>query len=145
MFGNKTIDSFTGEYRFLSNFYPSVIEYEEYYYPTVEHAYQAAKFTQWTTKSRIRTASTPGYARFLGKHSSNIKPDWDHVKVGIMLNLLREKFKIPNLRYSLLATGEDMLIEGNTWGDTFWGVCNGQGLNTLGFLLERVRQEIQPE
>jgi predicted NAD-dependent protein-ADP-ribosyltransferase YbiA (DUF1768 family) len=39
----KHISSFTGEYRFLSNFYPCVVHLDEEVYPSVEHAYQAAK------------------------------------------------------------------------------------------------------
>ena len=27
------------------------------------------------------------------------------------------------------------LVEGNYWGDTFWGICNGEGTNWLGILL----------
>lgn len=34
------------------------------------------------------------------------------------------------------------LIEGNHWGDTYWGVCYGQGLNHLGKTLARVRAEL---
>ena len=33
-------------------------------------------------------------------------------------------------------------IEGNTWNDTFWGVCNGQGQNWLGKILMLVRSEL---
>lgn len=33
----------------------------------------------------------------------------------------------------------DNCREGNTWGDTFWGICGGQGSNMLGQLLMDVR------
>jgi len=39
------IDSFKGDFRFLSNFYPVNVDYEGIMYPTVEHAYVAAKNT----------------------------------------------------------------------------------------------------
>lgn len=37
------INSFTGKYAFLSNFYPSPITIDNIQYPTVEHAFQAQK------------------------------------------------------------------------------------------------------
>jgi hypothetical protein len=39
----------------------------------------------------------------------------------------------------LLATEYVELIEGNNWGDTFFGVCNGEGENWLGRLLMNLR------
>ena len=41
----------------------------------------------------------------------------------------------------LINTGDAILIEGNTWGDTYWGVCDGVGENRLGKLLMEVREE----
>jgi len=61
-----------------------------------------------------------------------------------METLLREKFsKDPELRAKLLNTGTSKLVEGNTWGDRFWGVCRGQGENNLGRLLMKVREELR--
>ena len=58
------------------------------------------------------------------------------VKVKLMFVLVTEKFKQnPELKQKLLETGNQELIEGNTWNDTFWGVCNGQGQNWLGKIL----------
>lgn len=72
-----------------------------------------------------------------------IRSDWNKVKDDVMLELLRLKFAIPDLRDKLLATENATLIEGNTWGDTYWGVCRGIGDNTLGVLLMQVRSEIK--
>lgn len=60
-----------------------------------------------------------------------------------MLDLQRQKYTVPYLREKLLATGDAELVEGNTWGDRFWGVCNGVGQNWLGRLLMQVRDEIK--
>ena len=61
-----------------------------------------------------------------------------------MLNLVRAKFKQnPGLAEKLLNTGERELVEGNQWGDTFWGVCSGKGENVLGKILMQVRLEIR--
>lgn len=69
--------------------------------------------------------------------------DWDGRKVAIMRGLLREKFAPGSeLAARLLATHPRALVEGNDWGDRFWGVCRGQGENWLGRLLEQVRDEL---
>ena len=44
-----------------------------------------------------------------------------------MADLLRQKFSHPDLAVLLLATGDEDLVEINTWGDTFWGICDGKG------------------
>ncbi|NWN81082.1 NADAR family protein, partial [Bacillus sp. (in: firmicutes)] len=48
-----------------------------------------------------------------------------------------------HLKNKLLQTGESILIEGNTWGDKIWGVCNGVGENKLGKILMKVRNELK--
>ena len=47
------------------------------------------------------------------------------------------------LLHKLLTTGDAKIVEGNTWGDTFWGVCGGVGENHLGKVLMRIRAELQ--
>lgn len=43
----------------------------------------------------------------------------------------------------LLSTGSSIIIEGNLWQDTFWGVVNGEGQNNLGLLLMLLRNELR--
>lgn len=58
-----------------------------------------------------------------------------------MRNILLCKFSQNEfIRNKLLSTGDVPLIEGNTWGDTFWGVVNGVGLNKMGKALMEVRE-----
>lgn len=135
------IDSFQGEYRWLSNFWPALVIFDGDYYPTVEHAYQAAKTTDRSARIRIHRAETPGLAKKLGRGLA-MRPDWDTFKLEVMLILLRQKFTDPELRRKLLETGDRELIEGNTWGDRFWGVCGGTGENHLGKILMHVREAI---
>lgn len=40
---NSRIDQFTGEHRFLSNFWPCEVQYANLTFPSVENAYQACK------------------------------------------------------------------------------------------------------
>jgi len=134
------IDSFSGEFHFLSNFYASAITFAGITYPTVEHAYQAAKSTDNNIRIQIAYAATPGIAKKMGR-AIFLRHDWETVKIPVMESLLRAKFQYPFLRKLLLDTGDKKLIEGNYWGDKFWGVCNGAGENNLGKLLMKIRDE----
>lgn len=135
----KTIARFDGEYRFLSNFAPSVVWHDGIKYPTVEHAYQAAKTFDFAERWRISQLPTPGQAKRAGRRVV-LRVDWMQVKRTVMRELLVQKFVLNSeLRQKLKDTGTATLIEGNTWGDTFWGVCNGEGRNELGIILMQVR------
>lgn len=136
------IDCFDGEFAFLSNFYLSPIFDGNIWFPTVEHYFQAAKTTNMEEYKAIAAADTPGQAKRLGRKVT-LRPDWEEVKDQVMLDALRKKFSDDKLRLMLLATGEEYLIEGNTWGDKYWGVCGGIGLNHLGKLLMQVRDELE--
>jgi N-glycosidase YbiA len=136
-----TIDSFTDDYRFLSNFWPAEVTLDGIKYTTVEHAYQAAKTVIPEERESIQIQPSPGRAKRAGKDIT-LRPNWNEIKVHIMEDLLRQKFKYPELKQLLLDTGDKTLIEGNTWGDTFWGMCNGVGENMLGKLLMQIRKEI---
>ena len=141
----EKIESFTGDYRFLSNFYfPEFrrIPYEGINYPTVEHAYQAAKTLDNNQRIKIAQLDTPGKAKRAGRQVK-LREDWDEVKLQVMTNLIWMKFQVPGLRLKLLATGDVELIEGNYWGDTYWGVCRGKGENNLGKILMNVRKVLQ--
>jgi ribA/ribD-fused uncharacterized protein len=138
------IKSFRGEYAFLSNFYPCTVSYNERKYPSVEHAYQAAK-SPYDAKYRTQILKVPanqaGQAKALGQDVA-LRADWEDVRIDIMLDLVRQKFRHSKLRNQLKSTGDAELIEGNYWFDTFWGVCNGHGQNHLGKILMKVRDEI---
>ncbi len=134
------IQGFFGQYRFLSNFYPSPVTLDDIIYPTVEHAYQAAKVLNPDTRERIRQCRTPGEAKSLQKH--DIRQDWNRIKYTVMYNLLIQKFsEHEDLKRKLLDTYPEELEETNTWNDTYWGVCNGVGDNNLGKLLKYIRDE----
>lgn len=134
------ITQFRGNYAFLSNFYDCVITFEGDDYPSVENAYQAAKCSSREARKVFTMISAP-VAKRLG-HAVFVRPDWETVKIVIMLQLVRHKFtRYSEFQKALLATGDRDLIEDNYWGDTFWGVCRGQGTNHLGKILMKVRFE----
>ncbi|MGD2065612.1 MAG: NADAR family protein [Candidatus Bathyarchaeota archaeon] len=136
----KAIDRFSGENRFLSNFYKVKIVYHDQLFPTLENAYQAAKVP---TNLRFQfQCCTPGQSKRLSREIG-IREDWDEIKVSVMQELLEQKFACGSyLARKLKRTGDVELIEGNTWGDTFWGVCDGKGKNMLGKLLMDIRQRL---
>ena len=137
---DMAIESFSGEYRWLSNFWPAPIEYEGMEFPTTEHAYQACKSENGGERLTISRLATSGQAKKAGTRIRHPDPNFDKLKV--MLEINRLKYEIPELREKLLATGDEEIIEGNTWGDVFWGVCKGVGENHLGRILMQIRDEI---
>lgn len=123
---NAPITEFRHEYRFLSNFWPARVQLGMYSFPTVEHAYQAAKTTDRLIQEAIREAESPSMAKRIGSKVT-LRPDWDSIRLEIMADLLWQKFVINReLRSRLLATGERQLI-------------NGVGENHLGRLLMHLR------
>lgn len=136
------IEDFRCEYKWLSNFELAEVELDGIKYPSTEHAYQAAKTLDPSLREAIRAASTPGKAKRLG-NEVKLRSNWDHIKISIMHDLVRQKFmNHPHLRERLILTGRQHLVEGNTWGDVFWGVYQGEGENHLGRILMDVRAEI---
>ena len=135
------INRFDGKYAFLSNFSLSPITFEGITYPTVEHYFQAMKTLDLDMRRTIAAAATPGIAKRMGR-KVHLREDWERVKDAYMKNALRAKFQDPKLKAKLLATGDAYLEEGNTWHDTYWGVCDGVGQNHLGLLLMEIREEL---
>lgn len=134
------INSFDGNFAFLSNFYPSPVVQRGVIYPTVEHAYQASKTLDLAKRALLFTTGMPGQAKRIGQ-TLELRADWNEVRLGVMRKLLRQKFSEPGMRRRLLDTGSEELVEGNWWGDSYWGVYNGHGLNHLGKLLMEIRYE----
>lgn len=140
------IREFRGPYSFLSNFWPSPINFEGLKFKTLEHAFQAAKSTDNRYRMMIASLGAPGAAKAAGK-GVKLRPDWQDVRVNIMYRLLLLKFENPELRQKLLDTKDEEIQEGNSWGDTFWGVDlkTGKGGNMLGMLLMEVRDALRDE
>lgn len=138
------IDKFDGEYDFLSNFYSMPIVYDGLRFQSAEAAYQAQKTTDPSERRKFQDL-TAGHAKRLGRKIKveSIR-DWDEIKDRIMYAVCTAKFKQSDLLLKrLLETGDEELVEGNTWGDTYWGVCNGVGENHLGKILMRIRSELR--
>lgn len=136
------IHGFFGEYRFLSNFHLAPIVYNGILYPSNEHAYQAQKTLDIGVRKKIAELSEPRQAKRAGR-DINLRPYWEEVKVRVMVDITVLKFfGYEELADRLRATGDCYLEETNTWGDRFWGVCEGTGENMLGIILMGVRELI---
>lgn len=144
------IDRYDGEYAWLSNFHPCVMMFEGMWFPTLENAYQAAKFP--FEQRTIFQECSPAQAKRLGKkqsqdHGLTLRPEWvdPEFRKAVMKELIDYKFSYehnPDLAEKLVSTFPMQLIEGNYWHDYFWGVCNGKGENNLGKIQETRREEL---
>lgn len=137
------INSFTGEYRWLSNFWPCDVTFEGMDYSTVEAAYVAAKTLDTEIRKQIQSLSTPGKCKSFGR-KIKLRDDWRDVRIDVMRSLLLQKFSYgTELATKLIDTGDCEIVEGNEWGDTFWGVSGGHGSNHLGKILMDIRRQLQ--
>lgn len=112
-------------------------------YGTNEAAFQAQKCMTEEEKLPF-TEYELGKSKGMGRKVL-LRPDWEQVKVGIMEEIVREKFtQHPELARLLIGTGDKILVEGNRWGDTFWDVDTrtGQGKSHLGKILMKVRNKL---
>lgn len=140
---NKTITEFRGDYFFLSNFYPCDVINEGVVWPSVEHAYQAAKTLNVIEKQKFISLSAKE-AKKLGS-KVELRANWEADKLRVMRELLLTKFKNnEDIKQQLIDTGDRKLLEVNNWGDTYWGLIRSGkcllGENHLGKLLMEVRR-----
>lgn len=132
------------EYGYLSNFWPAPITLNGVVWPTSEHYFQAQKFAGTAHEEAIRQTPSPMIAARMGRSRARpLRPDWDYVKEQIMFEALRAKFgQHADLAALLRATGGALLIERSA-RDAYWADGgDGHGLNRLGALLMRVRDEL---
>ena len=117
--------------------YPCTITYNGHTFKTSESAFQAQKDISRASEFEALDGIQ---AKKLGRQV-NMRPDWNSVRLDIMEEILRVKFSDPILAAKLKAVNE-LIVEDNTWNDTFWGVCRGKGENHLGKLLEKIKSEL---
>ncbi len=126
-----------------NNFAPCEVEWNGMLFSCTENAYQAAKndLPIWHS---LCIHESP----FVIKKKSRtipIRPDWDKLKIKIMIDLQEQKYSQEPYITLLLNTGNVEIVEGNTWGDKFWGVDlkTGKGDNRLGQIIMDVRKELR--
>ena len=140
-----TIQSFDGEHRFLSNFYPSEIEIDGIIYPSAENAYQAYKTEDNKIRQKIASMRNPVVCKRYAKTIA-LRDGWNDMRIKVMKFVVLRKFTThKQLATKLLNTNDEELIEGNWWNDTFWGVCRGKGQNNLGKILMEIRKTLRDQ
>lgn len=128
----------------LSNFSPHTVRYNATLFPTVEHAYHAAKFENKDIVDKIKNAGSPLEAHSLGKkYKPQRRKDWNDVKVDILHEIIQAKVEQhEEVKQALLATSEEEIIEENP-NNSFWGNGkDGKGQNQMGKILMRIREDL---
>lgn len=139
------IEKFVGDYFFLSNFYECPIISPIGTFNSSEAYYQSCKCTNKDDAKKFIPLN-PNMAKQYGK-VVEIRDDWEQVKEWIMYDVVMAKFICnKDLCKKLIDTYPAELYEGNTWGDTYWGIDitkpDKPGENMLGKILMRVRKEL---
>lgn len=151
-----TIERFAkdSDYFFLSNMAPvpgGIETPEGIRVPTAENLYQAQKFNDEFVKEQVYGAASGYEAKKLAdrfvSEGAPVREDWEGAKLDIMRDIVERKFAAGSrMAKMLLETDGEELIEGNNWGDTYWGVSpvgSKNGENWLGRLLMERRSELQ--
>ena len=130
---------FFGPYRFLSNFYQCPVYFEGLLYPSSENAFMAAKTLDVDQRRQFQNIE-PKEAKALGR-KIDLRPDWEEVKVDIMMAVCFDKFyRNIAIRQNLIDTENRQLEETNHWDDKIWGTNEfGEGQNLLGKILMNLR------
>lgn len=87
------------------------------------------------------SAKTLAY-KFFEQGAERVDDDSVEARLANMFNAVNQKFTVnSDLGDLLVETGDQLIVEGNDHGDTFWGVDSrsGEGQNHLGQTLMRVR------
>jgi ribA/ribD-fused uncharacterized protein len=131
----------------FSNMHPldKPFKYQEMWFDTVEHFYQAMKAEKSDIETRRWIAGqTNGYAAKKAGRRVKIRTDWEDIKLAVMEYALRIKFAAGTSWHKRLMETEGEIVEWNNWGDRYWGkTLDGVGENHLGKLLMKLRDEMK--
>lgn len=150
----KSVLTFSGEHRWLSNFWVSPIRFyalgELWEFSTAEQVFQMAKlqFAELSLEElqelfeQVKELETPGQAKRFGRRIPRLDvPAWDAARDKTMRYVVAAKFtQSKELRQKFMDLEGYYLEEGNHWGDRYWGV-DGTGENRLGKILMELRDD----
>lgn len=120
--------------------------YQDKFWPSVEHFFQAMKYSHDSAyQEKIRESDHPKKARKLGRTwFRRVVKDWRHVRIHTMYTGCYNKFLQNEEAWELLDATEDKLIVEPSQYDYFWGIGrDGRGKNIYGKTLMRVRHNIR--
>jgi len=137
---NNVVDvkEFRGKYAFLSNMYKCQVKVDGIVYQSAEAAYQAQKTTDIDIRHEFSKLG-PVEAKEKGRHIQALQ---SFNRIDAMGKVLIAKFSQNKDLLDELLKINGVIVEGNTWNDTYWGVCNGKGENMLGKMLSRIRDNV---
>lgn len=145
----KDILEFDNKNFWLSPYWPCEIEVGGTVFPSVSNVINAAKFYRNKDLVKAFTEVTPYEApelanTFYAEHRKDYDEAYPDKQLGIMERATRSKFtQNAYLGQKLKLTGQVRIVNSNSYGDLFWGSCNGNGYNYLGLIIEKVRKELQ--
>lgn len=129
----------------LNNYYNAEFDVNGRVYNTVEHYYQAHKFTNIEDFERIMRTSTPAEAQMLAHEIGYDRENWSRVKDEVMWTALNAKFRQnEELKRVLVGTGDKRLVE-DSLSDRYWGGVLEGSLNKLGEMLMKLREIFKNE
>ncbi|CDJ61958.1 RNA recognition motif-containing protein, putative [Eimeria maxima] len=136
------IDSFTGEFKFLSLDYPSLIFFQGRFFPTARHALLAAKHPK-AVEELASIEDMKELKQVAKTKEVEEDPEWPRYRLKWMELIQRDKFRRnAEIREKLRQTGGRELVWLNT-GDCFFGQTkHNKGQNHLGRILMEIRQNI---
>ncbi len=139
------IERFRGKYGFLSNFAEVDVTMDGLVFPSVEHAYIAAKSDDMEWKKLCAEGTYEAGALKKISKGIEIVDDWDNKRRTVMIDLLYQKYNQEPYLSMLLDTGDEEIQEGNYWNDKYWGVClkTNEGENILGKIIMHIRNDMK--
>lgn len=132
--------------------YITPMKYQDIIYNSPEHFYQAMKCTDLEYRRLIASAPYPAKAKkeahCLLKSQYQRRSDWENIQEKVMEYAVRWRCEYEPLFLQQLLNTEGEIVEWNNWHDQIWGKCicsscNSQGLNLLGNVLMKLREEYQ--
>jgi ribA/ribD-fused uncharacterized protein len=120
-------------------------------FPTVEHAYQCARYTDENIIEEIRTAASPVQAWKISSRYKSVQiPGFknDSYKLKVMKDLMRLKAEQHEDVRKALIDSKDLIIVKHIVsgppGDGFWDDGeDGKGLNHTGRMWMEIREEVK--
>ena len=138
-------------YIYFSTYTAHALEIGGVVYPTLEHAYQCARYTDPNIIEEIRSARSPVKAWETSTKYKHLQiPDFkkEEYKLEVMKKLMRLKAEQhEEIRKALLESGDMQIVKHITTyppGDGFWDDGeDGKGLNHIGRIWMEIREELK--
>ncbi len=140
-------------YIYFSPYTSHAVEVDGVLYPTVEHAYQCARYTDEKIKEEIRSATSPVKAWETSTKYKHLQiPEFkdENYKREVMKKMMRLKaIQHEEVKKALLDSGDLEIVKKIVTyppGDGFWDIGeDGKGRNEMGKIWMEIREEFKNE